>query len=411
MSNLQTQPAQPQPKPGSARFYYLLFGLLFSRLGNNIYLLALPWLAYDLTGSSVQMGTVFAFETLPFILLLPLGGVIIDRSDRRMIMMVCDIARMALIISLPLLYWADLLTMAYIFVLSFVISSLSFFVDISMSAIIPNLVNKEQLIKSNGQLQLVDNTVRLLGPILAGTLLAAIGTPLSIFICGFSYLVMAFCVLLIGKIPRPDASGQEPKTIWQDMREGFAYGWNRIDLRAIGAISMLANFGLGLVMSTLIFYLRDTLGTNEWRVGFVFSSVGIFGIIGALITPQLTKRFRRGFLLSFMMIFGGGLGGGLIALVPYWIATGLGLGILLGSVVVMNVILNAYKQGNIDNQMFGRVEGAITSISNCCIPLAGVVGGITIGLSSGSVITYLLATAMIVGSGLISFFTPLRKIA
>lgn len=139
--------------------------------------------------------------------------------------------------------------------------------------------------------------------------------------------------------------------------------------------------------------------------------VGIFGIIGALVTPQLTKRFRRGPLLTFMMIFGGGIGGGLIALVPNWIATGLGLGILLGSVVVMNVILNAYKQGNIDNQMFGRVEGAITSISNCCIPLAGVVGGITIGLASGSVITYLLATAMIVGAGLISYFTPLRKIA
>ncbi|ASS74414.1 hypothetical protein CIG75_05045 [Tumebacillus algifaecis] len=410
MSNPLTQPTQPQPKQ-AYRFYYLLFGLLFSRLGNNIYMLALPWLAYDLTGSSVQMGAVFAFETLPFLLLLPLGGVIIDRSDRRKIMMVCDIARMLLIVSIPLLYWMDLLSMPYLFALSFVLSTLSFFVDISLSAVIPNLVDKDQLIKSNGQLQLVDNTIRLLGPILAGALLAAIGTSLSIFICAFSYLVMALCVFLIGSIPKPDLSGQEPKTIWQDMKSGFAYGWNRIDLRAIGAISMFCNFGLGLVMSTLVFYLRDTLGADEYRVGLVFSSVGIFGILGALISQPLTKRFRRGQLLSTLMTFGGLIGGGLIALVPHWIATGLGLGVLLGSVVVMNVILNAYKQGNIDNQMFGRVEGAITSISNCCIPLAGMVGGVTIGMASGSVITYLLATAMIVASGLISFFTPLRKIA
>ncbi|MFD2169562.1 MFS transporter [Tumebacillus lipolyticus] len=411
MSNPHPQPAHPSPKQANARFLYLLFGLLFSRLGNNIYLLALPWLAYDLTGSSVQMGTVFAFETLPYILLLPLGGVIIDRSDRRKIMMVCDIARMFLVVSIPLLYWADLLSMPYLYVLSFVLSTLSFFVDISMSAIIPNLVDKDDLIKSNGRLQLVDNTIRLLGPIIAGALIASIGTPASIFLNGFSYLIMAVCVFLIGPIARPSATAQAAKTIWQDMRDGFAYGWNRIDLRAIGAISMFCNFGIGLVMSTLIFYLRDTLQSDEYQTGLVFSAVGIFGIIGALITPPLTKRFRRGMLLSCLMVFGGLIGGGLIALVPHWIAVGLGLGILLGSVVAMNVILNAYKQGNIDNQMFGRVEGAITSISNCCIPLSGLVGGITIGLAGGSLITYLLATAMIVISGLISFFTPLRKIA
>ncbi|MGZ4123057.1 MAG: MFS transporter, partial [Tumebacillaceae bacterium] len=88
-STLETA-VQPQAKPHT-RFPLLLLGLLLSRMGNNIYVLALPWIAYDLTGSSVIMGTVFATEMAPFVILLPFGGVIIDRLDRRKIMITSDI--------------------------------------------------------------------------------------------------------------------------------------------------------------------------------------------------------------------------------------------------------------------------------------------------------------------------------
>lgn len=80
VSPAETVKAESHWKP---QFSLLLFGLLLSKLGTGIYMLSLPWLAYDLTGSSLILGSVFAVEMLPYILLMPFGGVLIDKMSRK----------------------------------------------------------------------------------------------------------------------------------------------------------------------------------------------------------------------------------------------------------------------------------------------------------------------------------------
>lgn len=390
------------------RFNLILVGLLFSRIGTNIYILALPWVAYNLTGSAVIMGTAFAVEMLPFVLLLPFGGVLIDRFDRRKLMIFADITRTILVLSIPIMFWMDALLIPSVFIIAFLVSTLSFFVDVPLQAIIPQIVSKENLTKANARIQFIENLSRTAGPLLGGALIGLLGVNNSLLINSFFYLVMALCIFMIGQIPRIKENEDVGK-IWDDIKKGFLYLWKRWDLRVIACISVLSNFGIALVMSTLVYYLRDILKVSATYSGIVFAAIGIFGMLGSLVVEPLVKKFKRGYVISFLPILGGGIGAFIVALFPNWITTAIGFGLWGGCITTLSILLNTYKQESIENDLYGRVEGSLTSISYLSIPLAGLIGGLAIQ-GVGSVFTYLIAGCSVILAGVLSFFSPLRKI-
>lgn len=390
------------------KFRLILFGLLFSRIGTNIYTLALPWIAYNLSGSSVIMGTVFAVEMLPFVLLLPFGGVLIDRIDRKKLMIFADLIRAIIVLSIPVIFWMDILVTPMVYIVAFLASTLSFFIDVPLQAIIPQIVPKEILTKANARIQLIENLSRTVGPLLGGALIGLVGVYNSLLINCFLYLMLIICLILIGQIPQNN-EGQTAEKIWDDIKKGFLYLWNRWDLRVIACISILSNFGIALVMSTLVYYLRDILNVNATYTGVVFASIGICGMLGSLMVEPLINKFKRGYIISFLPILGGGVGAILVALFPHWISTAIGFGLWGGSITTLSIILNTYKQESIGNNLYGRVEGSLTSISYLSIPLAGLIGGLSIQ-GVGSLLTYLVAGCSVILAGLLAFFSPLRKI-
>lgn len=198
-------------------------------------------------------------------------------------------------------------------------------------------------------------------------------------------------------------------SLWRDVKEGFTFLWGRYDLRGIAAISFLANFGMGMVLSTLVFYLKDVLRADSLQIGLTFASVGIFGLAGSLVTETLTKFVQKGRLIAFLLLGGGSTGAVLIALVPHWVATAAGFGIWGGSITVIVTLLNTYKQETIDNQIFGRTEGALTALSYIALPLAGLLGGFAIS-EWDSMTAYLLAGVFVVSAGFVHVFSGLRKL-
>ncbi|KZE63292.1 hypothetical protein AWM68_15990 [Fictibacillus phosphorivorans] len=390
------------------KFHLILVGLLFSRIGTNIYTLALPWVAYNLTGSAVIMGTVFAVEMLPFVILLPFGGVLIDRFDRRKLMIFADLIRTLFVFSIPVMFWMDVLVTPMIYIIAFLASTLSFFIDVPLQAVIPQIVPKEMLTKANARIQFTENLSRTFGPLLGGALIGFVGVYNSLMINSFAYLVMVLCIFFIGQIPRVNEENNAEK-IWDDIKKGFLYLWNRWDLRTIAYISILSNFGIALVMSTLVYYLRDILNVNATYSGIVFASIGIFGMLGSLIVEPLIKKFKRGYIISFLPILGGGTGALIVAVFPNWMSTAIGFGLWGGSITTLSILLNTYKQESIENDLYGRVEGSLTSISYLSIPLAGLIGGLSIQ-GIGSLLTYLVAGCSVILAGVLSFFSPLRKI-
>lgn len=390
------------------RFLLLLIGLLFSRLGSNIYILALPLIAYDLTGSGLILGTVYAFEMLPFVILLPFGGVLIDRFNRRKLMILADIIRILLIILIPILFLFGLLTINHVFIIAFLLSSMSFFVDIPLITLIPTIVKKSDLTKRNAQIQLVENSSRIMGPLFAGLVIGLAGSHIALSINAITYLIMGICVFLIGSIPNQNDKKKKNTSVWTETKDGFKYILNRSDLSTIAVISFLCNMGMGIFMSTYIFYLRDILSITEMKIGIVVAFGGLFGILASLLTTKLEKKFNRGFLISFLLIVGGGMGTALITFIPHWLTTGIGFGLWGGSITMMSILLTTYKHENIETKIFGRVEGSLTSLSYLSLPLAGLIGGFLIN-SFNSLLTYLLAGLLVVSSGVITKFSPLRN--
>lgn len=398
-------PISTYPK---SRTTFLLLGLLLVKLGTSIYMFGLPWLAYDLTGSSLILGTVFAVEMLPYIVLLPIGGVVIDRMNRRWILIGAESVRFFLIFSIPILHWVDALTIPYIFTVSIMLSICSFFSEVAFMATIPQIVPNEDLTKTNGQIQFAENTANLLGPMLAGLLVGLWGTYPTLLINSFSFLVMVICLLSI-RFRNEESVAAAYDSVWNDIKDGFRYLWNKRDLRAIAWVSILCNLGMGIVLSTLIYYLRDILLLDELRSGVVYSAIGIFGIVSSLITEPLTKKVSNGHLLCILLFTGGGIGSFLFALFPNWFAALLGIGIWAGCLISINIILNTHKQRTVDNKIFGRIEGILTSIAYVSFPVAGLLGGALIS-SAGSIITYLIAAGSVISAGMVAFYTDLRKI-
>lgn len=397
--------AKSNPKRNQ-RLLMILIGLLFSRMGTSIYTLALPLIAYDLTGSGMVLGSVFAVEMLPFIILLPVGGVLIDRFNRRKLMMAADLCRMLLVAVIPYLYLTGQLTIQMIFILAFLLSSMSFFVDVPLMTIIPSIVPEHELTRSNARIQVVENFSRILGPVTAGLLIGVLGSYAALFVNSATYLIMACCIFLIGAVHHQRQN--LASNIWTEMKEGFAYLWNRTDIRAIALISFLCNFGMGIFMSTFIFYLKDLLLVSELQIGLVSAFGGILGIIGGLIVSPLVKRYNKATIISVLLILGGGIGTVMIALVPHWIMTAIGFGIWGGSITIMAVILNTYKQKTIPVELFGRVEGSLTSLSYLALPSAGFIGG-TLIHSFTSTVTYLIAGVSVVLAGVINLKSALRS--
>lgn len=136
---------------------------------------------------------------------------------------------------------------------------------------------------------------------------------------------------------------------------------------------------------------------------------GVFGILSSLLVTKLEKKFKRGFLISFLLLVGGGIGTAFITFFPHWLTTGIGFGLWGGSITMMSILLTTYKQESIDTKIFGRVEGSLTSLSYLSLPLAGLIGGFVIN-SFNSTLTYLLAGLLVISSGIINAFSPLREI-
>jgi DHA3 family macrolide efflux protein-like MFS transporter len=148
-------------------------GQFISQLGDRLAMVALPWLVYKSTGSALSTGVVFALYTLPYVLFGAFAGVLIDRFDKRLVMIASDVARVALVMLVPV---AAAWSLPAVYALSFLIASAAVFFDPCKLAILPDLVSRDRLLRANSLLATGENLTEIVGYTLAGLTLAYIST-------------------------------------------------------------------------------------------------------------------------------------------------------------------------------------------------------------------------------------------
>ena len=270
------------PAGGPARlgrdFWFYFSGQAVSQLGGSFTTFALPLLVFKLTHSATNLALTTVAEFVPYLLFGLLLGAVVDRFDRKRLMLGSDIAQALVIAVIPVLAIGGVLRIADIYAVTFVQSTLGIIFDCGEFAAIPSLVGEQELVTANARIMAANNAGQILGPGLAGALVAFVPVASLLFVDAGSFLVSSGCLALIRRsfnaaAPARRPAGSAVRALLADVREGLAYVWSNPVLRSISIMMALINLVAATADSQLVLFaracparyqLRDRLPVCRW---------------------------------------------------------------------------------------------------------------------------------------------------
>jgi len=348
---------------GKSRDLRILFaGQLVSTFGDWLYNIALIALAYQLTGSATTTALISFVRLLPAVVLLPFAGVLADRFDRKRLMIVADLGRAACMLGLLLVTSRETLWIAY--PLTFAASALTSLFRPAMAATLPAVVEDEgNLALTNGLWSQMDALSLVLGPALAGLLIAADQTRAAFPINAATFLMSALALFLVRIPPRqPQASTEEHEGWLSETLAGFRFLFREND--GVLAAFTLSVVGLSLVggafFTLTVVLAEDAFGLGTAGMGYLSAAYGAGGVMGGLISGPLLVRLRlgRAFIWgaaasSFIFLF---LGFAPVGVLPFVLFFLVAITDVFSEVTGTTVI-----QTGTPDALLGRVFGAFES--------------------------------------------------
>ncbi|HCP75409.1 MAG TPA: MFS transporter, partial [Ktedonobacter sp.] len=287
-------PRRSKPLWRNRDFLLLVSGQAVSSVGSQVSLIAFPLLILALTNSPIQTGLITALRGLPFALFCLPAGALIDRWDRKRVMILCDIGRAIALVSIPVALVFGHLTYIQLYTVSLVEGTLFVFFNLAETACLPHVVMKGQLSAAVAQNEVLYSVSSVIGPAL-GPILYGIGSTIPFLADGISYAASAFSLFFI-KTKFQEERDAEPHKLWAEIGEGMSWLWHNPLVRFIAVLT----FGLitpcsGYVL-IIIILARDLHATNV-ITGLIFAGGGIGSVVGALLVVPLQKRFSFGQLM------------------------------------------------------------------------------------------------------------------
>ena len=290
-----TGPAVSTSRPVSLwhnRNYMLLWsGQIVSSVGTRVSMLAFPLLVLAITHSPAQAGIIGGLRGLPYALFILPAGVLIDRWNRKRVMILCDTGRALALGSIPVALLLGHLTIVQLYIVSLVEGTLFTFFNLAETACLPQVVAKQQLPAAAAQTMIVDSTSGLIGPSLGG-LLYSVGRAIPFLTDAITYGVSVLSLFFI-KAKFQEERDVTPMRLWTEIGEGLSWLWHQPLIRFIalltgGMILPVAGYSLILIL------LAQSQHASSFTIGLIFASGGIGSILGALIVAPLQKRFSFG---------------------------------------------------------------------------------------------------------------------
>jgi DHA3 family macrolide efflux protein-like MFS transporter len=364
------------PRSSLRGFVVVWLGQVVSLLGSAMTWFALTLWAYELTEKATALALLSLFAFGPTILLSPVAGALVDRWNRKVVLILSDLAAGLATLVVLLLHGTDSLHLWHLFVIGFIAGSFQAFEYPAYAASITMMVPKEQYARASGMLEMAWAASSVLAPLMAGVLLGVIGLT-GIMIIDVVTFVFAIGALLLVSIPQPPKSDEGLKgqgTIWKESLYGFRYIWERPSLLALQlqfAVGNLFDFS-GFVLFAPMILART--GSNEIVLGSIQSAGAIGGVLGgALLTVWGgTKRRIHGVLIGWALSSLGlllmGLGRGLVL----WMLAAF---IYAFFEPIVNGSDRAIWQSKVAPDVQGRVFATQLLLSQITIPIAMLLAG------------------------------------
>ena len=378
-------------------FWSFWAGQTISNFGSSITQFALPLLVYQLTGSALDLGIAFAAGGLPY----PLFGLAIgawtDRVDRKRLMIGTDLARAVVVATVPAAAALGVLSVTWIYVVLFVSTTLSIAFDTAEFAVIPALVRQDDLVTANGRIQASFSAASIVGPLVAGALLAVIALPALIAVDAASFLVSAASVGIIrGALQGRRAAARDLRA---EIVEGLRYVLRHPVLRNISIMMALVNFIGSSMWAQIILFAKVQYAATDAEIGLLFSAGGIGVVVLSLAAGPLRRRWSFGVVaLGSLML--GGLATVATTVVPWY-----GVGVVLWAVrnglgTLFNINTGSLRQAIVPEHLLGRIRSVAAVLAWSANPLGAIAGAYAVERTGNVVLVYAVI-------GVATFLIPL----
>jgi MFS family permease len=397
-----------RPLPDFARLWA---GQTVSELGSQVTILALPTLAVlGFHAGPAAVGTLVAAGRLPFPVLGLFAGAMVDRLRKRPVMIACNLARLLVLVAIPLLSGSGALRLWHLYVAAVTMGVFTVFFDIAYLAYVPSLVGQEKLLDANSRLGVSESAAQLGGPGIGGLLVQAFGAARAVLLDAASFAVSAVTLLSIRHHePRRRAVPQRHllREIGEGLHHVFAHPVLRAQILCMGAAGLFAH----AFEAPLYVFAYDRLHLSPGLLGAILTAEGAGAVGATFVAARVTRRLGVGPTITLL----DGLAIGLTGLIPLAVFVPpaallfplfalMGIGGTIGNIAQLTL-----RQSLSPAHLQGRMTSVFRTVFWGTWPLGSLIGGIVAG-AIGPSTTIWAASLLGLAANTTIVFTPLWRV-
>lgn len=396
----------------NVHFRRLIFGKLVSMLGSNIMQFALSLYVLSQTGSAALFASMLSISIIPRLLLSPFAGVVSDRFSRKTLIVSLDIMS-GLVMFVAGLFWisqGQALSILSIYIIIIALEMIEIFFHAAMSAVLPSIVKREELLQANSYQTVVLNIGQLLAPVIAALLYTYTDMLWILWINAGCFILSSLSEMTIA-IPKTERSNEKLsfKVFYQDTKEGLALIKKEKSISSMISLATIINFCIAPLFSVgLIFTIKTVLQVSDFEFGFYQMAISLSMIVTPLFAVGIIKKHQIStvFYRSFMAL-------GLIILVlasilipgfRAWVNNSnytfymiLVLSFLTGvTVSIANLANTTIFQKVVPLSMMGRTSAVLTLLVTVFVPVGQMIFGFLYDIMDASVVMMIAGIILII---------------
>ena len=357
-------------------FRLLWGGETVSEFGSQISVVAIMLVAVrSLHASTFEVGALDAASMMAFLLVGLPAGAWVDRLAKRPVMILSDLGRLVAYASIPLAYELGGLTLAQLFVVTFLAGILTVFFDVAYQSYLPELVGFGALVEGNSKLQVTSQLAGVGGPGLAGVLVQVIGGPLAVAVDAASFGVSAVAVAGIREPEGPRGARSHPD-LRTEIAEGLRFVFGHPILRAVAFTTATSNLFGSMYFAVAIVFLVRVIHLSPGIIGLVLSFAGVGGVLGGLSATAVARRIGSAratilgiaFGAAMLMVPGATPSNGAVLFAAASLFAGYGS-------VLYNVNQVSFRQRLCPPALLGRMNATMRFVVWGIIPIGALAGG------------------------------------
>lgn len=369
------------------QYLKLLLADLVNRFGDSLDTIAYSWIMYEVTGSASLMALVIGLNFLPTVILMPLAGAVVDRLNKKRVMIIADIIRFCIVGLIVILYGMSRLNAVIIAVFTLLTSTVEAFRIPAGGAILPRLLEKDYFTLGKAANYSSSRMAELLGYVLAGLIIAWIGASGALWIDAVTFLLSAGIITLIQYREEKSTEIRSAKSVFVDFAAGLRFVKTSKAVQTVALIGLLINFG---IMPLSVFqtpYVSDYLQMGPTILSYIKILMTLGMMIGAAVLPklQISKKNRvvafAGIVMGLTLVIMSVTPNVSIALIKmaaltismFFIGAGGGM---------LNVVVGSTMMKAVPQEMMGRVSAFNAAIMQASMPIASFIcSGLALKLS------------------------------